>query len=91
MYCLNSTIIVNHHGLFIYINLCFPGFANDVSILRMLRIHQHWREHFTHIDQYFEYLLSDSGYIGTEQYIIWCLGLAKLHLNVDYSAVDAYN
>jgi hypothetical protein len=91
MYCLNSTVIVDHHGLFIHVDPGFPGSAHDVSILRMSPIHQRWREHFTHTDQYFEYLLGDPGYIGTEQYIMRRLGRTELHENVDSPAIDAYN
>ena len=33
MYCMNNIVIVDHHGLFIYVNPTYPGSFHDVSCL----------------------------------------------------------
>ena len=34
MYCMNNVVIVDHHGLFIYVDPTYPGSFHDVSCLR---------------------------------------------------------
>jgi DDE superfamily endonuclease len=34
MYCFNNTVIVDHNGLLIYIDMGYPGKFHDVNILR---------------------------------------------------------
>ena len=33
MYCMNNVMVVDHHGLFIYIDSSYPGSFHDVSCL----------------------------------------------------------
>ena len=69
---MNNIVIVDHHGLFIYINSTYPGSFHNVTCIRSLELHGSWYEHFAHsdMDQYFEYILGDSGYVGTEMFIM---------------------
>ncbi len=39
MYAMNNTMILDHHGLFIYIDLGYLGSYHDVSIVRHLAIY----------------------------------------------------
>ena len=34
MYCFNNTVVVDHNGLFIYVDPGYPGSFHDVNILR---------------------------------------------------------
>lgn len=91
MYSLNNTVIVDHNGLFIHMDLGFPGSFHDVNILRNSEFHKNWRDFFTVRDDYFEYLLGDPGYVGEEQYIMRRIGRLEIRENADLSAVTAYN
>lgn len=70
MYCLNSSALVDHDGLFIFIDLGYLGSYHDVTILKELAIDKNWRQLFTNEEQYFEYVLGDQGYAGLEKYIM---------------------
>ena len=67
MYCMNNVVIVDHHGLLIYVDLSYPNLFHDVSYLHISEMHGTWPEHFAYnnMHQYFEYVLGDSGYVGT--------------------------
>jgi hypothetical protein len=56
MYCLNNTVMVDHNGLFTYIDIGYPGKFHDVNILRHLALYRDWRAFFEHCDEYFECL-----------------------------------
>jgi hypothetical protein len=45
-----------------------------VNILQHSNIYNYWHEHFTHGDDYFEYLLRDLGYVGKEMFIMHWIG-----------------
>ncbi len=49
---------MDHNGLFLYIDL---GCLGSYHILKHLGIYQECHENFTHVDDYFEYLLGDLG------------------------------
>jgi hypothetical protein len=42
IYAMNNTMILDHHGLFIYIDLGYFGSYHDASILHHLAIYQEW-------------------------------------------------
>ena len=65
-------LIVDHHGHFIYVNSGYPSSFHDVSCLRASDMYVAWHDYFTHDDanQYFEYVLGDSGYVSTEMFIL---------------------
>ena len=54
---LNNTVIVDHDGLFIYVDCGYPGSFHDVNILRQSDFHRNWRQYFRHDDEEREYLL----------------------------------
>jgi DDE superfamily endonuclease len=56
LYSMNSTVIVDHDGLFIYVDPGYPGSFHDVTILRQSELSTSWRDYFTHSDEYIEYL-----------------------------------
>ena len=50
MYCMSNVVIVDHHGLFIYINPGYPGSFHDVTCLRALDMYGMWCQFFSHDD-----------------------------------------
>ncbi len=60
-----NTIICDHQGLFIYIDISYPRSYHDVSILRHSSI---YNQLCTHGDDYYEYLLRDPSYMGEEMF-----------------------
>jgi len=80
---MNNTIIVDHHRLFIYVDLGYPYSYNDVSILWHSSAYQNWCQYFTHGDEYFEYLLGYLGYMGGEMFIIQMIGWQEFAPNAN--------
>jgi hypothetical protein len=48
IYAMNNTVILDHHGLFIYIDLNYLGSYHDVNIVRHLAIYWKLHQYFTH-------------------------------------------
>jgi hypothetical protein len=46
IYAVNNTVVVDHDGLFIYVDCGYPGSYHDVNILRHSSLMQNWREYF---------------------------------------------
>lgn len=93
MYSLNNVVIVDHHGLFIYIDSTYPGSFHDVSCLRASQLHGTWRDHFVHndMDQAFEYVLGDPGYDGTEMYIMRRIQGLEIGEGISQEVVHTWN
>lgn len=91
MYCMNNTVVVSHEGLFLHVDLGFPGSYHDVTILRHSHLFRNWRHHFTHTDEYFEYLLGDPGYLGESMFIMRRLGTHERPPDADDLAITTYN
>ena len=93
IYSLNSTVVVDHNGLFIFVDPGYPGSFHDVNILRQSSLYKNWRQHFAHTDNYFEFLLGDPGYVGEEMFIMRRFDRRDMvQLNSEeLSAVEAYN
>ena len=90
---MNNVVIVDHHGLFIYVDPGYPGSFHDVSCLRASDMHAAWRDYFTHDDanEYFEYVLGDSGYVGTEMFILRRIQGQEMGADIQQPVVDAWN
>ena len=93
MYCMNNVVIVDHHGLFIYIDSSYPSSFHDITCLCASQLHRTWREHFAHNDedQYFKYILGDSGYVGPEMFIMWRIQRHKIGERISQEVIDAMN
>ena len=93
MYCMNNVVIVDHHGLFIYVDPGYPGSFHDVSCLRASDMYTAWRDYFTHDDtnQYFKYILGDSGYVGTKMFILRRIQGQEMGANIQQPVVDVKN
>jgi hypothetical protein len=75
MYAFNSTVMVDHDGHISYIDARYPGSFHDVNILRHSHLLRKWRQYFTRLDDYFEYLLGDDKYqILIERSLLHWLG-----------------
>jgi hypothetical protein len=49
IYVMNNIVILDHRGLFIYINSGYTlGSYHDVNIIHHLAIYWEWCEYFTH-------------------------------------------
>jgi hypothetical protein len=70
---MNNTIILNHHGLFIYIDIGYPNSYYHVSILLHSNVYRDWREYFIHEDEYFEYLLGDLSHVGEKMFVMYMI------------------
>ena len=93
MYCMNNDVIVDHHGLFIYIDPTYPGSFHDVSCLQASNMYGAWRDYFAHDDanQYFENVLEDSRYVGTEMFILRRIQNQEVDVDIAQPMVDAWN
>jgi hypothetical protein len=78
MYSMNSTVIVDHDGLFIYVDPGYPGSFHDVTILRQSELHTNWRDYFTHNNEHVEYLLGDPGYAGADMFVMRRIGVHEV-------------
>lgn len=70
MYSLNYFILVDHDGMFIFVDPGYPGSYRDVTILKNSFVQRNLRQLFTNQDHYFEFILEDQGYTGMEKYIM---------------------
>ena len=61
IYATNNIVVVDHHGLFIYIDMGYLGSFNDVNCLQQSELYKWWHDYFVHIDEYFEYFPGDAG------------------------------
>jgi DDE superfamily endonuclease len=75
---MNSTVIVDHDGLFIYVDPWYPGSFHDVTILRLSELCTSWRDYFTHNDEYIEYLSGDPGYSGADMFVMRGIGVHEV-------------
>ena len=94
IYCLNNIVVVDHQGLFIYIDPGYPGTFHDVNCLRHSGISQNWQKYFTLTEDYQEYLLGDPGYMGEDAFIMRRVDRREIPEDADeneLSAINAYN
>jgi DDE superfamily endonuclease len=91
MYAMNSTVIVDHDGFFIFVNPGYPGSFHDLSILRNSDLHTNWRNYFNHTGETIEYVLGEPGYSGSDMFILRRLGVHDMSVGVDAGAIHAYN
>ena len=78
MYCFNNTVVVDHNGLFIYVDIGYPGKFHDGNIIMSSKLSKQWRNFFTHDDDYFEYLFGDPGYVGEDMFIMRRIGQREM-------------
>jgi hypothetical protein len=91
MYCFNNTVVVDHNGLFTYIDPGYPGSLHDVNCLRQSELYNNWRRYFTHTDGYFEYLLGDPGYVGEGMFIMRQIGRREVAEGGEMAVVVVFN
>jgi hypothetical protein len=91
IYSMNNTVMIDHDGLFIHLDVGYPGSFHDVNIRRNNIVYQQWRAHFHHEDNYFEFLLGDPGYLGEDHFIMRRIGLHEVEPGRSVSAVELFN
>ena len=50
MYYTNNVVIIDHHGLFIYVDPGYPGLFYNINCLRASDIYGMWHDYFAHDD-----------------------------------------
>lgn len=73
MYCFNNLVVVDHNGLFTYVEAGFGGSFHDVRVLRATNLAQNWQNCLTTDDDSphpVEYLLRDPGYLDMDHFIL---------------------
>jgi len=88
---MNNMLVLDHHGLFIYLNSGYHDSFHDVNILCELNLYKNWCYFFVHINKYFEYLLGDPSYMGKEMFVMRKIKRCKLTLGHDLAVMNAYN
>lgn len=48
IFAMNNTMVLNHHGLFIYINMSYFRFYHNINILHLSTIYWKWCHYFTY-------------------------------------------
>jgi len=91
MYCINNLVVVDHFGLFIYVEASFSSAYHDINVLQGSDLATNWRDFITQRNDYFEYILGDPGYQGLEAFVMCHIAPHKLEGNHDEIAVNAYN
>jgi hypothetical protein len=87
---MNNTLIVDHNGLIIHLDLGYPGSMHDSTILKYSEIEKHWIDFF-HEPPYIEFLIGDLGYIGNKKYIIKRIGRKEIAPKANLPAIVAFN
>jgi hypothetical protein len=88
---MNNMVIVDHCGLFIYMNVGYPSSFHDVTIMFESNVYKNWRQFFVHTDEYFEYILKDPGYLDEKMFVMFQLGKPKLVHGHDQNVINVYN
>jgi DDE superfamily endonuclease len=93
MYCFNNVVIIDHDGLFIYVDAGFAGSFHDVRCLRNSHIHHNWREYFANddLDAVQEYILGDPGYMGVDMYVLRRVDNREMQNANENPVVRAFN
>jgi hypothetical protein len=83
---MNNSIMMDHRGLFIYLDFGYPGSYHDINILHQLNIHKSWHQYFVHTYEYFKYLLGDPNYMGECMFMMHhikrCELVPRVHVDV---------
>jgi len=76
---MNNTIILNHYGLFIYVDIGHPEFYHDVTFEHLLKLAQVL--HSSTYD-YLKYLLGNPRCMGEGMFIVYKIGQWDLAPNM---------
>ena len=93
IYSLNNIVVVDHDGLFIYIDPSLAGSFHDVRCLRNTDLGLNWTDYFEiDYDSPYpvEYLLGDPGYLGMDHFILRRFDGREMD-DVNNPVVDAFN
>lgn len=90
MYCMNNTMVVDHHVLFIYLDIKFPSFFHDINILWKSNLFTKYCQVFVHVNKYFECLLENPNYMDERIFMMWHLGRRELVLKHNLDVMHAY-
>ncbi len=88
---MNNKVVVEHCGLFIYLDLGYLGSFHDVSILWQSNIHTNWCQHFIHRNKYFKYLLGEPWYMGEDIFMMRQIEKHELAPRTNLLVIIVYN
>jgi hypothetical protein len=75
-------VVMDHYGLFIYLDSMYPTTFHDVNILCKSNILKNWHYFFVNIYEYFEYILKDPSYMSKDMFVMWQFWMHKLVLEM---------
>jgi hypothetical protein len=73
-----NIVVMDHIGLFVYLDLGYQRSFHDISILHQL---------FIHGNEYFKYLLVDLRYMGKEMFVMHCIERQRLTYSTNVDAI----
>lgn len=88
-YCINNTVIVSYDGLFMHIDVGYPGSFHNGIILRHFQFCHEWLIIFTNTDDHFKYLWRHLGYKCKDMFIMHWTCVHNIHSNVDDLALKS--
>jgi hypothetical protein len=94
IYCFNNIVVVDHDGLFIFVDPGHAGSYHDVNCLRNSDLHREWRERFSRpsLDEVGQHLLGDPGYVGVEMYVLRRIHRREMPTDPNAAAIaEAFN
>lgn len=65
---MNNTALVDHIGVFMFVEVGYPWSYHDVTICKIVK--RNWKQLFTNHDDYYQYVQGDQGYTSLEKYIM---------------------
>ncbi len=77
---MNNIVVLDHCGLFIYLNNKYLGFFHDVNILHESNLYKNQHKLFRYTNECFEYLLGDPSYLGEDMFAMQWFVRCKLAL-----------
>jgi hypothetical protein len=89
LYCMNNLVVVDHYGLFIYLDLGYLRSYHDVNIFCQLNIHKSWCQCFVPTYEYFKGLLGYLGYMSEEIFVMRHIGRCELARGIYIDAIRA--
>jgi hypothetical protein len=88
-YCVNNTVIVCYDGLFMHIDIGYPGSFHNATILRHFQFCLEWLIMFTNTDDHSKYLWGHLVYEGKDMFIMHWTCVHKVHPSVDDLALKS--
>jgi hypothetical protein len=67
---MNNTMVVDHCGLFIYLDVGHQGSFHVIIIQHQSNLYKSWCQFSVQTNEYFEYLVKDLSYLGEKMFVM---------------------